>query len=73
MAPSRVTLQMSQGTVHEHTSDCKAPIKRFIDNATFRNTVDILLVITILVLLGIAAPVIRGDYYGKLLLQTLGI
>ena len=33
--------------------------------------IDLLLVIIILVLLGIAAPIIRGDFQGKLLLQYI--
>ena len=42
-------------------------MRRFGNNATTRNIVDLILVIAILVLLTIAAPVIRGDcnYDGK--------
>ena len=50
------------------TSDHKAFLKRLTSNATARNTIDLLLVITILVLLRTAAPVIRGECDGMLLL-----
>ena len=67
MAPSIVTLQMSQEPNQQDTSACKVSMRRFAGNATTRNMIDLLLVIIILVLLGIAAPIIRGDYHGKLL------
>ena len=50
------------------TSYHKAFLKRLTSNATARNTIDLLLVITILVLLRTAAPVIRGECDGMLLL-----
>ena len=66
MAPTKMTLQTSQlVAVKEDTADWKATIKSFADKATARNMVDLLLVITILVLLGIAAPIIRGDHCGE--------
>ncbi|KAJ7337945.1 Nidogen-2 [Desmophyllum pertusum] len=58
MAPTKITLQTNQETDHENMSDCKS----IAGNATTRNIVDLLLVITIIVLLGVAAPIIRGDY-----------
>ena len=66
MAPTKMTLQTSQlVAVKEDTADWKATIKSFAGSATARNMVDLLLVITILVLLGIAAPIIRGDHCGE--------
>jgi len=59
MAPAPTTLRIHQET--NFKSDCKFQLKFLAGNATTRNIVDLLLVITILVLLGIAAPVIRGD------------
>lgn len=50
------------------TSDHKGFLKRLTSNATARNMIDLLLVITILVLLRTAAPVIRGECDGTLLL-----
>lgn len=71
MALTKVTLQTSQlVAVKEDTADWKATIKCLVDNATARNMVDLLLVITILVLLGIAAPIIRGDHCGELFLTV---
>ena len=71
MALTKVTLQTSQlETVKEDTTDWKAAIKCLVDNATARNMIDLLLVIAILVLLGIAAPIIRGDHCGKLFLTV---
>ncbi|XP_078359708.1 uncharacterized protein LOC144644156 isoform X2 [Oculina patagonica] len=55
MAPAKTTLPVHQETDH---SDCKFRA----GNATTRNIVDLLLVITIIVLLSIAAPIIRGDH-----------
>ncbi|CAH3142528.1 unnamed protein product [Porites lobata] len=46
------------------TSDHKAFLKRLTSNATARNMIDLLLVITILVLLRTAAPIIRGECDG---------
>ncbi|CAH3018094.1 unnamed protein product [Porites evermanni] len=46
------------------TSDHKGFLKRLTSNATARNMIDLLLVITILVLLRTAAPVIRGECDG---------
>ena len=65
MAPTKTALPLHQDTDHRDAmSDCK-----FVaGNATTRNILDLLLVITIIVLLGIAAPIIRGDRCGKLLL-----
>lgn len=63
MAPAPMTLRIHQGTNLE--SGCKFQLKFLAENATTRNIVDLLLVITILVLLGIAAPVIRGDLCDK--------
>lgn len=60
MASSNVTLQISQGRDQEDTANCSVFKKRFGANATTRNMIDLVLVIVILVLLGIAAPVIRG-------------
>ena len=73
MDPSTVTLQMSQEPNQQDISACKVSMKRFAGNATTRNMIDLLLVIIILVLLGIAAPIIRGDFQGKLLLQKTNI
>lgn len=71
MALTKVTLQTSQlVAVKEDTADWKVAIKCLVDNATARNMVDLLLVITILVLLGIAAPIIRGDHCGELFLTV---
>ena len=73
MAPSaKVTLKMSHDNdaEQEEKSDWVS-IKRFASNATTRNMLDLLLVTTIIVLLGIAAPVIRGDCKGKFLLSML--
>jgi len=66
MAPAPTTLRIHQETNH-HKSDCKFQLKFLAGNATTRNIVDLLLVITIVVLLGVAAPVIRGDRCGKFL------
>ena len=66
-----MTLQISQGRDQEDTANCSVFKKRFGANATTRNMIDLVLVIVILVLLGVAAPVIRGRCHGKLLLQTL--
>ena len=61
MAPTKRTLPTHQEKVHEDKSDCKF----LAGNATTRNIVDLLLLITIIVLFGIAAPIIRGDRCGK--------
>ena len=62
MAPTKSTLRTHQEkNCDDMTDDCKF----LAGNATTRNIVDLLLVITILVLLGIAAPIIRGDHCGK--------
>lgn len=59
MAPSQTTLQLQlQEKNFENISHCKL----LVENATTRNVVDLLLVFIILVLLGVAAPIIRGDY-----------
>jgi len=63
MAPAPTTLRIQRD--RNHKSDCKFQLKFLAGNATTRNIVDLLLVITILVLLRIAAPVIRGDRCGK--------
>lgn len=71
MAPSaKVTLKMSHDNdaEQEEKSDWIS-LKRFASNATTRNMLDLLLVATIIVLLGIAAPVIRGDCKGRFLLS----
>ncbi|XP_027040592.1 pro-epidermal growth factor-like [Pocillopora damicornis] len=58
MAPSQTTLQLRlREENHDNVSQCKL----LADNATTRNVVDLLLVIIIFVLLGVAAPIIRGD------------
>ena len=64
-----MTLRLHQATDLE--SDCKFQLKFLAGNATTRNTVDLILVLTIFVLLGIAAPIIRGDHCGKFLIWTL--
>ena len=64
-----MTLRIHQDTNPE--SDCKSQLKFLAGNATTRNMVDLLLVITILVLLGVAAPVVRGDSCGKFLFWTM--
>jgi len=69
MAPAPTTLRIHQET--NFKSDCKFQLKFLAGNATTRNIVDLLLVITILVLLGIAAPVIRGDRCGKFLFWAM--
>lgn len=62
MAPSQTTLQLRlREENHDNVSQCKL----LADNATTRNVVDLLLVIIIFVLLGVAAPIIRGDVCGK--------
>ncbi|XP_022779835.1 protein kinase C-binding protein NELL2-like isoform X1 [Stylophora pistillata] len=60
MAPSQSTsrLQLREENLEKNISHCKL----LVENATTRNFVDLLLVIIILVLLGVAAPIIRGDY-----------
>lgn len=63
MAPAPTTLGIHRD--RNHKSDCKFQLKFLAGNATTRNIVDLLLVITILVLLRVAAPVIRGDRCGK--------
>lgn len=42
-------------------SEWKVAARNIISNATTRNIIDLLLVLVILVLLTLAAPVIRGD------------
>lgn len=66
MAPSaKVALKMlHHNDVEQEEKLDWVSLKRFASNATTRNMVDLLLVITIIVLLGIAAPVIRGDCKG---------
>lgn len=66
MAPSaKVALKMlHHNDVEQEEKSDWVSLKRFASNATTRNMVDLLLVITIIVLLGIAAPVIRGDCKG---------
>lgn len=49
------------------TSDHKSLLRRLTSNATARNMIDLLLVITILVLLHTAAPVIRGECNGMVM------
>lgn len=66
-APAKTTLPIHQETDRDVKSHCKFLAR----NATTRNIVDLLLVITILVLLSIAAPIIRGDHCGKFLLKQL--
>ena len=59
MAPAKTALQIHQETDHRDAlSDCKF----LAGNATTRNIIDLLLVITIIVLLGVATPIIRGDH-----------
>ena len=60
MAPTKTALPIHR--------DVMSGCKYVAGNATTRNIVDLLLVITIIVLLGVAAPIIRGDHCGKLLL-----
>ena len=70
MAPVPTTLPC----IHQEKnlkSDCKFQLKFLAGNATTRNIVDLLLVIVILVLLGVAAPVLRGDRCGKFSLLTM--
>ena len=62
MASKQATMQIYQEKDCKYASRCKF----LVENATTRNIVDLLLVIIILVLLGIAAPIIRGDHCGEL-------
>ena len=62
MAPAKSALPLHQDTDH---SDAMSDCKFIAGNATTRNILDLFLVITIIVLLGVAAPIIRGDRCGK--------
>ena len=63
MAPSQTTLplRLREENHDNYVSQCKL----LADNATTRNVFDLLLIIIIFVLLGVAAPIIRGDFCGK--------
>ena len=58
MDPTKTALQMYEEKDREGTVDFKI----IAGSATTRNIVDLLLVIIILVLLGVSAPIIRGDH-----------
>ena len=62
MTSTQATLQIYQEKDCKYASRCKF----LVENATTRNIVDLLLVFIILVLLGVAAPIIRGDHCGEL-------
>ncbi|XP_068744305.1 uromodulin-like [Montipora capricornis] len=62
MASSTVELEVSHTSLEDKKlNGWKMSMRRFGNNATTRNIVDLILVIAILVLLTLAAPVIRGD------------
>ena len=61
MAPSKTTCHI----YNEKDQGDELDLKNLAGSTTARNIIDLLLVIIILVLLSVAAPLIRGDYCGK--------
>lgn len=61
MAPSKTACHVFDEKDRNDILD----LKSLAGSSTTRNVVDLLLVVIILVLLNVAAPIIRGDYCGR--------